>query len=65
MKTPIKIPHYWTAEQAYIVFELVDTLRDEILKHYEHEMVEYQKKELCVEFEADSKADNNNEELPF
>ena len=65
MKTPIKIPHYWTAEQAYIVFELVDMLRDEILKHYEHKIVEYLKEDQCVEFKTDSTVDNNNEELPF
>ena len=67
--TPFKIPHHWTPEQAYVVYEFIDRLREQILVHYEHEMVEFFKHEYEIEFVTESKADkdveNDKEDLPF
>ena len=62
--TPFKIPHHWTPEQAYVVYEFIDKLREQILVHYEHEMVEFLKQEHGVEFKTESMI-NDEEEIPF
>ena len=61
----IKIPHYWSPEQAVAVFEFIDKLREQILIHHELEIIEYLKEEQGVEFKADPSIDSENEELPF
>jgi hypothetical protein len=35
-----KIPAYWTLEQAFAVFELLDDLRDQIGAHYSVQLFE-------------------------
>jgi len=35
-----KIPTYWTPEQAFAVFELLDDLRDQIGAHYSVQLFE-------------------------
>ena len=35
-----KIPAYWTPEQAFAVFELLDDLRDQIGAHYSVQLLE-------------------------
>ena len=63
--TPLKIPHHWTSEQAFVVFDLIDRLRDQILVHYEHEIVGFLKQEHDVEFKTQSGMEDDNEDLPF
>jgi hypothetical protein len=37
---PLRIPRYWTPEQAFAVFELIDDLRDAIWRCYALELQE-------------------------
>lgn len=64
---PIKIPHYWSAEQATAVFEFVDNIREQILAHYLLQIREYVRDERCAEFEPDYDPDFfiDDDELPF
>ncbi|MCF6356075.1 MAG: hypothetical protein L3J26_13415 [Candidatus Polarisedimenticolaceae bacterium] len=39
MTTPI-IPHNWTAREALAVYEFIDTIRDEIWRRYDVQLVE-------------------------
>ena len=34
MRTSFTIPDYWTDEQALVVFEFIDEIRDQIWDHY-------------------------------
>jgi hypothetical protein len=43
--TDSKIPAYWTPEQAAAVFEFVEDIRDEILAHYQIQIMEYMKED--------------------
>jgi hypothetical protein len=36
----VNIPAYWTPEQAFAVFELLDDLRDQIGAHYSVQLLE-------------------------
>ena len=37
---PLKIPAYWTPEQAFAVVELLDDLRDRIWAHYSVQLLD-------------------------
>ena len=37
---PLKIPAYWTPEQAQAVIELLDDLRGRILAHYQLQLID-------------------------
>ena len=34
MRLPFGIPDYWTDEEALVVFEFIDEIREQILDHY-------------------------------
>ncbi len=34
MRPPFDIPDYWTDEEALVVFEFIDYIRDQIWDHY-------------------------------
>ena len=34
MRTPFDIPDHWTDEEALVVFEFIDKIRDQIWDHY-------------------------------
>jgi hypothetical protein len=36
----LQIPTYWTPEQAFAVFELIDDLRDAIWQHYNIQLID-------------------------
>jgi hypothetical protein len=38
--SPLKIPAYWTPEQAFAVVELLDDLRDRIWAHYSAQLLD-------------------------
>ena len=63
--TEIKIPDYWTAEQATAVFEFVDDVREEILVQYRLQIMEYLREERCVDFNPSPDVDVDEEDLPF
>ena len=43
------IPMHWTPEQATAVFEFVEDIREEILAHYQIQIMEYMKEDRCSE----------------
>lgn len=47
----IKIPDYWTPEQATVVFELVEDLREAILERYQLQIMEKIHSERLTDFE--------------
>jgi len=55
----LQIPTYWTPEQAFAVFELVDDLRDAIWQCYELQLLDQYRDQLkpavvnCTEKEPD------------
>ena len=59
----IKIPDYWTAEQATAVFEFVDEIREEILILYQLQIMAYLREERCSDLSTDVSIDE--EDLPF
>ena len=63
--TDIKVPDYWTAEQASAVFEFVDDVREEILIQYRLQIMEYLREERCVDFNPFPDVDIDEEDLPF
>jgi hypothetical protein len=36
----LQIPTYWTPDQAFAVFELIDDLRDAIWQHYNIQLID-------------------------
>ena len=39
------IPDYWTAEEALAVYDFIDTIRDEIWRRYEMQLIDIIQKE--------------------
>ena len=60
----IKIPDYWTPEQAAVVFEFVDDIREAILARYQLEIMEHLRAERCSEYYPDN-LPINDEDVPF
>ena len=58
-----KIPDYWTSEQATTVFEFIDEIRDEILKHYQSHIVEQMKEDHCYDLECYEEFEDKD--IPF
>jgi len=42
----LQIPTYWTPEQAFAVFELVDDLRDAIWQYYSVQLIDHCRDQL-------------------
>jgi len=62
--TEIKLPDYWSADQATEVFEFIDEIRDAILKKYQLQIIEQIRYERdCTESEAIDMAERR--EIPF
>jgi len=61
----MKIPDYWTAEQATAVFEFVDDIREQILIQYQLQIMEYLREERCVDFNPSPNVDIDDDDLPF
>jgi len=55
----LQIPTYWTPDQAFAVFELIDDLRDAIWQYYEMQLIDEFSDQLksavvnCTEKEPD------------
>lgn len=65
MKAKINIPDYWTPEQATAVFEFIDEIREEILIHYQLQIMEYLRDERCIDVELSPDINIDEEDLPF
>ena len=59
----IKLPDYWTPEQATAVFEFIDEIKEAIWIQYRLQLVEQMQLERCTEFE--STEDIEKREIPF
>ncbi|TXL07320.1 hypothetical protein BMR07_05120 [Methylococcaceae bacterium CS1] len=59
----IKLPDYWTPEQATAVFEFIDEIREAILIQYRLQLMEQMQLERCTEFE--STKDIEKRDIPF
>ena len=51
MKAEIKLPDYWTPEQATAVFELLEELRDALLVQYRLQIMQQLKSERSSNFD--------------
>lgn len=58
---PLKIPAYWTPEQAFAVVELLDDLRDRIWTHYSVQLLDQYREQYGP---ADSAHINDTTEDP-
>lgn len=47
--TDIKLPDYWTPEQATAVFEFIDDVREAIIIRYQLQIMAQQRSERCTE----------------
>jgi hypothetical protein len=56
------IPMHWTPEQAAAVFEFLDEIRDEILAHYQVQIMEYMKEDRCYDPQYEEFEDRD---IPF
>jgi len=62
--TEIKLPDYWSADQATEVLEFIDEIRDAILKQYQLQIMEQiQYERDCTESEAIDAVERR--EIPF
>jgi len=60
----IKLPDYWSADQATEVLEFIDEIRDAILKQYQLQIMEQiQYERDCTESEAIDAVERR--EIPF
>jgi hypothetical protein len=59
----IKLPDYWTPEQATAVFEFIDDIREAIWIKYQLEIMEQMRSERCTEVESTEGIENR--EIPF
>ena len=56
------IPMHWTPEQATAVFEFVEDIREEILAHYQVQIMEYVKEDRSYESYSEEFEDKD---IPF
>jgi len=62
--TEIKLPDYWSPEQATEVFEFIDEIRDAILTKYQVQIMEHIRYEReCTESEMIDRVERR--EIPF
>ena len=50
--TEIKIPDYWTPEQATAMFEFIDDVREAVIIQYRLQIMEQLHSERCAETES-------------
>jgi len=61
-----EIPAYWTPEQAFAVFELLDDLREKIGAHYSEQLFEISREQyLYTGADDDDAADTEDDDPPF
>jgi len=61
----IKIPNYWTPEQATAVFEFIDDIREQVLILYRLQIMEYLRDERCTDFNPSEDIGIDEADLPF
>ena len=63
MKASIKLPDYWSPEQATAVFELVEEVRDALLVQYQFQIMQQLKSDRETDFELDENFEESD--IPF
>ena len=63
MKASIKLPDYWSPEQATAVFELVEEVRDALLVQYQLQIMQQLKSDRETDFELDENFEESD--IPF
>jgi hypothetical protein len=66
MRATVDIPDYWTPQEALVVFELLDELRDRVLERYQEQIVEQLRADRQVsENDAQLEIFPFNDDIPF
>jgi hypothetical protein len=66
MRATVDIPDYWTPQEALVVFELLDELRDRVLERYQEQIVEQLRADRQVsENDAQLELFPFNDDIPF
>lgn len=66
MRATLDIPDYWTPQEALVVFELLDELRDRVLERYQEQIVEQiQADRQVAENDAQLELFPFNDDIPF
>ena len=71
MRLPFGIPDYWTDEQALVVFDFIDEIREQILDHYSLQIQSAARLSrqasmtMPVETENHRQTDLFDDEIPF
>ena len=63
MKATIKLPDYWTPEQATAVFELVEEVRDALLVQYQLQIMQQLKSDRETDIALDEIFEESD--IPF
>lgn len=63
MKAPIKLPDYWTSQQAVAVFELVEEVREALLSQYQLQIREQLKSERSTDYDTEPLFEESD--IPF
>ena len=62
----IKIPDYWSAQEALAVFEFLDEIRDAIATVYRPQLTEALKAQICYDGTGrDASEEEFDDEIPF
>jgi len=59
------IDKHWTAEQAAAVVEMLDDLREVIVRHYQLQIEEFMRQDRSPPFDSNSCVDKYGEGEPF
>ena len=63
MKAEIKLPDYWSPEQATAVFELVEEVRDALLRQYQLQIMQQLKSDRETDIALDEIFEESD--IPF
>ena len=63
MKATLKLPDYWTPEQATAVFELVEEVRDALLRQYQLQIMQQLKSDRETDIALDEIFEESD--IPF
>ena len=63
MKATIKLPDYWTPEQATAVFECVEAVRDALFMQYQLQIMQQLKSERSTDFDLETLFEESD--IPF
>jgi len=55
----------WTTQQVLAVVELLDDLREVIVRHYQPQLQEFSHQDQCSQFDSNSCVDKYGESEPF